>query len=187
MDKIITFIVSIVLSLAAVFGLSLLTGKPAEPATQSFGALTGPDIQSAYLNWGAGGGVRLWPSSMNFKQATTTLCSFLSPPATSTLQSGGFRLSVGTTTGAMVIDMGKATVPTATTTAIGSTIYLPAGAQSFAQASTSPAAGAATVFAPNTYFNIKIGGPGITAGDTAMTGFVPQGVCHATFEEYSNI
>lgn len=156
----------------------------------NLGALAGPDIPSGYLRWGGGNGVRVWPTGRALTQGTTTVCSILSPAATSTLLSAGLKLDVASSS-ATLVEFGQSTsVPTATTTRIGTAYVVAGGASAFIAASTSPTTGATTVFAPNTYLNIKVQG-GVTLGDSATAagaaGFVPTGACQATFEEYPTI
>lgn len=146
--------------------------------TPSFGALAGPDIASNYLKWGGGNGVRVYPTARALSTATTTVCAIQSPAATSTLRYFGIKFDVSSTT-ASIITIAKATTAFATTTQIGTDYNIAANAQGFIQASTSPAADAATVFAPNTW---------IVVGMRGGTGtFSPTGACQATFEEYPTI
>lgn len=175
MGKITNIVVAGIVALVVAFGAVVVFKPDAVPP--SFGG-TNPDIPSAYLKWGSGGGVRLYPASMAFNQATTTICSFLSPNATSTLVSAGVKVDLASSTATTLV-IAKATNPTASTTALSGTYSIGAGAQAFVQASTSPAVLATTVFAPLTYLNVTLtGGTGTFSG---------TGVCHATFEEYVNL
>lgn len=107
------------------------------------------------------------------RTATNTPCAFRSPAATSTLRFGAYKIS-STSAATLVLDIGKATTPFATTTSLGSAAVA-ADAQGTYLASTTPsgvAAGqtildAAWVFAPSTYFVVKVGG---TAAGMAQTG-----------------
>lgn len=148
----------------------------------AFGALAGPDIPSPYLMWG---NVREYRGGQALTQATTTPCAIQSPAATSTLVELGVKVDVASSTVSTRWDIAKATTAFATTTAIGTLQNIPAGAQAFFHASTSPAAGAVEVFAPNTWVVIGVR-DGITPG-TAGTGFVPVGRCQASFIEYPTI
>lgn len=143
----------------------------------AFGALAGPDIPSPYLNWG---GVRTYNAGISPTQATTTICAIQSPAATSTLTYASVKLDVSSST-ATILDLAKGTTAFATTTAIGSTYAVAADAQAFVLASTSPGAGAVTVFAPNQWFVVGVRG-GVTPGSNGA-GFVPTGRCQATFVE----
>ena len=154
--------------------------------SQKFGAAAGPDMPFLYLRWGGGNGMRSWPTSIPLTTATNTPCAILSPAATSTLVQATLDLRVASSV-ATVWDIAKSSVsPNATTTAIGTAYDVGGGAQAYIQASTSPAALALTVFAPNTWlvFGVR---HGITAGEAAGTGFVPSGACGAEFKEFPRI
>lgn len=173
---------------SALIGIGAFFAFPSHQASveQPVGALAGPDIPSNYLRWGSGYGVRYWPTSRALTTGTTTICSIQSPAATSTLSWAGIKFDVSTSS-ATILDIGKASTPYATTTLIGTTYNILAGAQAFVQASTSPAAGAAVVFAPSVYLNFKTQG-GTTGGETASaansSGYVPSGSCQAEFISY---
>ena len=162
---------------ALIFGVSAVDNKPG-PVSVITGALSGPDISSPYLKWGAAHGVRVWSEGQGLKAATTTVCAIQSPAATSTLQSAGVKFDVSSTT-ASIITLAKATTAFATTTSIGTNYAIAANAQAFINASTSPSASAVEVFAPNTWFVVGM------AGGTGT--FSPTGSCHATFEEYISL
>ncbi len=131
------------------------------------------------------GDVRAYAGRQELRQASTTICAIQSPAATSTLRFANVKVNIGSST-ALILDIAQATTQYATTTKIGTTYNIAAGAQAFVQASTSPAAGATTVFAPLTWLVVKAQG-GVTAGDFATAagsaGFVPTGSCTATWEE----
>lgn len=165
--------------LAGVVSVLVALGMGHQAPAPRLGALAGPDIPSSWVRWG---GVAVYQSEGTLKQATTTPCAIQSPSATSTLESAAIRIDTASTT-ATTWDIAQAATAYATTTAIGTPYIVGANAQATIQASTSPAAGAATVLAPNTW--IVFGArAGITSGDTAGTGFVPSGVCRATFTAF---
>lgn len=144
----------------------------------TLGAVTGPDLFFPYLGVN---GVNTFYSYSKIRTATTTPCAFKSPSATSTLVQATIRLDVSSST-ATIWDIAKASNAFATTTALIPTAYnVAAGAQAFINASTSVGqTGAGNVIAPNQF--IVFGArQGITAGDTAGTGFVPSGSCEAIF------
>ncbi len=100
--------------------------------------------------------------SSAFTQATSTVCSFRAPSATSTLVFASAQISTGTTT-VLSFEIAKDTTFAATTTRLALAI-LPSGAKAtMVVATTSTSALTPTdqdyVFAPNTYLNFKIGGP----------------------------
>lgn len=178
----------VLVGLVAAVGLVLgIVGKDSAPVTK-LGALSGPEIPYEFLSWGASSGVRLWSTGRGLTQASTTVCAIQSPAATSTLVRGGVSFTVSSTSALAAIDIAKGTALNASTTLIR-TSSLAAGAQgTIIAASTTLDSLALTnsIFAPNQWFVVKVAG-GVTAGDTAGTGFVPTGSCHATFEEYISL
>lgn len=114
-------------------------------------------------------GVTKCYKSSGLNQASTTICSFKSPSATSTLDiKSGVKITTGTTT-AIALEIGKSTVYDATTTRI-SYVTLASGAQVTLNtfvASTTGVYGSLgqqhtadetdIVFAPSTYLNVKYG------------------------------
>lgn len=109
-------------------------------------------------------GVGTYSDTTKFNQASTTVCGFKTPAATTTALSLVGNLRTGTTT-AIMFEWGKSTLPTATTTSLGK-FFLGSDAQATMIASTSAGAFSVTgtgidpafVFAPNTYVSLKYGG-----------------------------
>lgn len=167
MKEAIIFLVGVVI---AIGGMFLFLQPVRQP---QLGAVSGPDLYSPYFNVN---GVIRYFNHVTLVQASTTLCNIKSPSASSTLAIMTIRV-MGSTTG-MLIDIAKSTAPDATTTAIGTSYSVVAGKYVEIQASTSPAAGAATIFPPNNYLVVKAGLP--TAG--AAGTFSQVGACNATFE-----
>jgi hypothetical protein len=146
----------------------------------NLGAVSGPDSSFPCESHN---GVTTCFAQQKLRQATTTVCAFKSPAATSTLMTGsGVKFSVSSSS-AITVNLAKAATPFATTTSLG-VAALAAGAQGTFSASTTPnglPAGNtivdnAWVFAPNTFFVVGVQA-GVTSGDTAGTGFVPEGSC----------
>lgn len=176
MDTLKTVAISALVVVVGLVGVQFF--HPGSATAPSFGALSGPDIASSYLKWGLGNGVRVYPTGRALSTATTTVCAIQSPNATSTLRWAGVRFDVSSTT-ASVVTIAKSATAFATTTSIGTDYNIAANGQGFIQASTSPAAGAVTVFAPNTWLVVGMkGGTGT---------FSPTGACQATFEEFPTI
>ncbi len=124
------------------------------------------------------GGVTRYSYSQALTQGASTTCSFQTPAATSTLTSAGVRFTLASTS-EVFVEIGKALSKQATTTLIGTTYDIAAGVPVMIVASTSPvggAAGAALVFPPSAWLNVKIGGGGALS--------VPTGTCNASFEAY---
>jgi len=141
------------------------------PKSDLVGSVSGPDLWNPYFNIN---GVTRWYSRVKFNQATTTICTIKTPYATSTLEAMTVQFDVSSTS-ASIVDIAKSVNTGATTTKIGTTYYIDAGAQATIQASTSPAAGAITVFAPSQYVVVNQKG-----GATNV--FSPTGNCSATFQ-----
>ena len=169
------------LVLSAVLGTLLVNSKPAEVTV---GAQPGPDVDSPSQ---AINGVQRHFFSSGLNQASTTICSFKTPAATTTLAFGSVKLTTGTTT-TIALEMGKATTLNATTTRISHASVASAAQVTLTAfvASTTGAYGALSqahtadeqdmVFAPNTYLNVKYGG-------TAGSANVLVGSCKAEFIE----
>lgn len=152
-------------------------GPAGVSAAPTLGSVTGPDLYSPYFNVN---GVSTFYESKGLSQATTTVCSIRSPRnATSTLLSGGVRFRVASSSNAVVVDLARSVDGFASTTKIGTTYTVGAGAQAtIIASSTGSVAGDATIFPPGTYFVAKMD------NGFAATNNAPTGVCHATFEAY---
>lgn len=154
-------------------GVTTVKTVPAVP-NPVLGGLSSPDVSSPYFSFG---GVRRWAASTDsLTQATTTICALLSPSSTSTLVSATLRLDVSSTS-ASIIDIAKSSNAFATTTKIGTTYYIAAGAQAaIVASSTGSVAGDATIFAPNQYLVVNMKG-GLT------NVFSPTGSCKAVWQQ----
>ena len=104
--------------------------------------------------------------SSGLNQASTSVCSFKSPDATSTLVFGTATLRTGTTTGLM-LEWGKSVSPSATTTSLGVTSLGTLELATFRASSTPGDFGATAsaggkdpqfVFGPSQYLTLKYGG-----------------------------
>lgn len=139
-----------------------------------FGSVSSPDINSPYFSVG---GLAIWAQrTTSLIQASTTVCSIQSPAATSSLLFAGIEFDVASTS-ATYVELARATTPYATTTRIGSPYVIGANAQANIVASTTGSvAGDATIFPPNTYFNVKASW---ATAATALT--VPRGSCQSIF------
>src|SRR3990167_10257311 len=155
-------------------GESGAIGMPAK-----LGALSSPDIPYPYFSFG---GLREWANKGTLNQASTTLCSILSPVSTNTLVSANIKITTGTTS-AIALEIGKGTL-TATTTRLAYQV-LGSNAQVTLTAVTATTTGASGVvfttepdyvFAPSTYINFKYGG---TLGSLNTL----VGTCQSKFEE----
>lgn len=148
----------------------------------TLGSRSGPDIYSPYISVN---GVETWSESKGFNNASTTVCSFKSPAATSTLAYASITINTSTTT-ALFIDMARSTVNYATTTQIGNSYRLTAGAKVTLVASTTPSEPAGTtVFPPSNYFNIKYAETGNNADTSASVRNLLVGFCKAEFKTTS--
>lgn len=145
-------------------------------AKQTFGA-NGP---ISPFNYSCVGGVCTYTATMSLTQAASTTCYLQSPAATSTLLNGGVRFTLASTS-AVIVDLGRSANQYSTTTAIGTTYNVAAGAQAMIAASTTPTGGDAVVFPPNTFFNVKFAQTGV---GSAGAGSAPTGTCSATWIAY---
>lgn len=152
-------------------GITKVVTVPA-PALK-LGAISGPEVSSDYF---CVNGVCRYYFSSKFNNASTTLCSFKLPSATSTLVSASLQVTTATAT-AIVVDLGEGAIYDATTTKIGTTYTVAATAQDTIIASSSPAAGATTLLSPSNYLNYKFGSSAITPTTNSLAG-----TCKATVE-----
>lgn len=126
------------------------------------------------------GGFHHCSSRVGLRTATSTPAAIKAPTAaTSTLSSVQLQLNVASSS-ATYWDIGVASTCYATTTVVA-TYTVAANATAFIQGSTSPAALAKTVIPPGYCVVVKNAG-GITAGDTAGTGFIPSGALSVQFD-----
>lgn len=188
MNKILSYLAVAVLAGLLVFAGSFINRTPVVPTVTcegsncpSFGSLTSPDIASRYLSVNDS---TTYYNAVPLKVATTTtasanrstntICSILSPVATSTLVFGSTSFTYSTTS-ASEIGMGiGGTNPYATTTAIGTVNKIAANGKITLIASSTPATGTAVIFSPSTYFVVKMHGGGGTVS--------PTGTCIANFQ-----
>ena len=152
--------------LIVVLGLSIIKPTIVVNAVNSvLGSASSPSVIGGIMEVE---GVQTLYKSSGFNSASTTICSFKSPAATSTLAFGSVKISTATST-AIVLEMGKSTSYAATTTRI-SYVALGSGAQVTLNAFVASTTGTYgslgqyhtadetdLIFAPNTYFNVKYG------------------------------
>jgi hypothetical protein len=141
--------------------------QPTPTVQPPFGALSNTEFPT---NWIGIGGAHTYEQNASLSNASTT-CAIQGPAATSTLQAAQIRFDTGSSS-ALIVEIGVGTLD-ATTTLVGTTYNIGASKAAFIQASTSPAAGAATVLAPNQWLNFKVGGGGV--------GSTFSGTCQAEF------
>jgi len=141
---------------------------------EKMGAVASPDIP---FNWLSVGGVREWAYSMTPNTATTTICAFASPAATSTLDFASVALTTSSST-ASIITVAKAATAYATTTVISSPITISANAQAEIVASSTYSNQAAWVFGPSQYLVV-----GMQGGVGTMS---PAGTCKVRWIQLSD-
>src|SRR3990167_2414202 len=169
-------VVVVVLSLALA-GLSQLSklssgvaGLVSAVSKGKLGAFPGTEFTSPFLTVN---GITKYSFSSALNSASTTICSFRTPAATSTLAHASWHIRTGTTT-AIVLDVGQSTLMDATTTKLGVTYALGSFEQATVVASTTESV---RNFSPNTYLNFKFGG-------TRGAANVLAGSCKAEFIVY---
>ena len=140
------------------------------------GALSSPDLASRYFSFG---GVREYAGSSKAPvQASTTICAFQSPAATSSLDFASLNLS-SLSVAETIVTLAKATTAYATTTLIGNQMTVAANGAVTILASTTATqkVAAADVFAPNTWLVFGVQG-------TTSPLILPVGKCQARFTEF---
>ena len=137
------------------------------------GAVTGPVINSPYVTLG---GVTQWNYRNAMDRATTTLCAFQSPAATSTLDYVGYIINTGTSTAA-TIDVAKGTTRWATTTLLVTGTSVASGATKEISWTSAGATAADDIMAPNTFVLVKTASAG-------LGGYTYGGICSVRFQEF---
>lgn len=180
MDTIKNSLIGLLLLVLLAGGAYLLTRPEGQPPL----AGVDPNIQSAYLKWGLGGGVRQWAAAVPLSTGTTTVCSIEGPAATSTLVSGGIRFAVSSSTVSLVTLAKGARDTNATTTKLGDQITVATSSQDTIVASTTATQleQEAHIFGPYERFTVSM--QASVLNDTAVGTYSPTGICHATFEEF---
>lgn len=159
-------------------GLQGLPGKDGKDAT-SLGAVASNIIYSNSLTVN---GLRTFYYARPFIAATTTVCAFQSPAATSTLVNGSASFRISSTT-ATAITISRSSTAFATTTGVLATTTIAANAQASLNAlATSTAASYdnkiivdSRTFSPNQWFVVGMQG--------GIGTFSPTGLCTAEFRE----
>lgn len=162
--------VGILAALGLITGLFALNQTPATTVvdnSQPAGSVSSPDIQGPYYSVN---GLVVFKSRIAMTKNASTTCSFRSPAATSTLSLLTSNVA-SSSSSATIWEFGTATNSFSTTTLIGTTYSLAAGAKAAWVASTT-VTGGSLILAPNTAVNLKVGAP--------APGF-PQGTCDAVF------
>lgn len=121
------------------------------------GAISGPDLWYRVLNFN---GVQYWNDTRDMSVATTTLCSFMTPSATTSLQFVSYKISTGTSTAA-TIDVATSTTAYATTTNLISGRAVAANATGYGVWTPTGGSQDDTILAPNIYVNVKTAGAGL--------------------------
>ena len=121
------------------------------------GAVSGPDFWYRVISMN---GVQYWNESKDMLTATTTLCSFMTPSATTSLQFVSFQIYTGTSTAA-TIDIATSTTAYATTTNLVSGKAVAASSQGYAVWTPTGGSLDDTILSPNVYVNIKTAGAGL--------------------------
>src|SRR3990167_1438731 len=160
--------IGVVVGLVAVLVLGVLFPRPVSVVEKVLGAFPGPEILLSYLSFNR---VTSHYAKIDFQQASSTLCSYRTPNATTSLALWTVNLKTGTST-ALRMQMGTSTVSDATTTPIAS-FDIPTGTNFSAFATTTSQVGSVNQGAslvsgapipPLTYLNIKVGSDATGAG-----------------------
>lgn len=147
-----------------------------ERITTQLGAVSGPDINGPYISVN---GVATWSERQAMKQATSTLCAFKSPSASSTLEflSASFSTTAGYVT---AYAWGNDATAFSTTTIVVAPYGFASGAKGEIVASTTKVTAFIQngVVSPNTFINLKLSTS--TAGASSL--YAPVGVCQVEFK-----
>ena len=175
------YIVGVIVIVAGILSLNSLlpdkiTIEPAPTPKPSYGALAGPDLPSNYFSFG---GVRDWAGFESLLQGSSTICAIQSPAATSTLNHGSLRFAFASSS-AISVDLARGTTQYGTSTLIGTTYAVAAGAQAtIVASSTGSVAGDATIFPPSTWFIARINQWSASSGVLNA----PTGTCQARWTQ----
>lgn len=152
MDKLIIVLVSVVLSLVAVLGLSAIRQESA-----SSDKLSGVSVLSN-ANVADINGVKLWAFKPSLRSGTTSVINFKGPNATTTMMGGSGCSFALASTSAKTARISKASTPNASTTLLVQSA-IGAGAQGTVIATTTPDT---FIIKPNQYINVDLqGGAGV--------------------------
>ena len=156
-------VVLVVIVAIAIAGLYLPVGKSV--VSQVVGAVSGPDTYFPYV---ANNDVQRYSERKGYNAATTTICAFKSPSATSTLRFASAQFTTATSV-ASTVTIAKATTAFATTTALA-IANIGAGAQATIVATSTADT---WVIAPSNFVVVGMqGGVGT---------FSPVGTCEVEF------
>jgi hypothetical protein len=178
MDKLKNIVAGALLTIA-VFLVSLVGGLVSNKTSQpiqldpieiKMGAV--PGLENTENNF-SNGGVRQYYFNSEFNNASTTICNFKTPNATTTLTFGSVSSRTATAT-VLYIDIAKSSQPSATTTKLADTLTTTASTQFYAIASsTSSTYNPAMVIDPNQYIAVKY----YPAADVSSTKNTIKGKC----------
>ena len=139
---------------------------------RTVGAVSGPDFFGPY--WGVNG-VQQYSYSGEFNNASTTLCSFRAPAATTTIELLSVNVTTATST-AIFIEMGKSAGSAATTTLLASKYNFAASEKgTIVASSTSATTAGYFVLGPSNYLNVKFAHAGAFTDTTNSL----RGTCKA--------
>lgn len=156
LNKVILGVIGVAAALSLYFSFTLFTQR-SQPVMEA-GATPGQIITSTDLTVG---GLRSRSVKTPFNLATTTICSIKSPEATSTLVYASVNVKLASSTDNSIVDIARSTNTGATTTIIGTTYNILAGAQATIVASTTATAATTVVFPPNNYMVVNMKGGSI--------------------------
>ena len=160
--------IGVVVGLVAVLVLGVLFPRPISVVEKVIGAFPGPEILLPFLSYNR---VTVHSEKIDFRQASSTICSYRTPNATTSLALWTVNLKTGTST-PLRMQMGTSTVSDATSTPIA-TFDILSGTNFSARATTSSQVGSAqngivgmvdVPIPPLTYLNVKVGSDGTGTG-----------------------
>ena len=149
-------------------GLQGLPGKDGKDAKPALGAVTGPELSSPF--WTVDG-VRTWylSAQLNASSASTTICTWKLPNATTTPKLVTAQITTASST-ALQFEWGTSALQAATTTSLG-VANIGSGVKATIVASTTAGHFAAAdnidpafLLSPNNYLTLKFGGSAVGGG-----------------------
>ena len=166
---------AVILSGAAFIRPAQIDSEKVTEVVKEVGSLAaGPDINSPYLGVN---GVNRYFYSTKLNNASSTLCAFKTPAATTTILNATLKINTGTTTSAFSVDINQNNVYSGSTSTLLSygREYFPAGARGAIVASST----SGVIFPPNSFL--------VYTASFAESSFVSAnalgGFCKATFLE----
>ena len=171
-NKVIWLGLLVVLIVGAVLPMGKQNKTVVERVIENVGAVPGPDMSFPFIGVN---GVRVWPMTAKMNAASTTLCAFKTPTATTTIiRSYSLQIETATATAAHItIATSTKSAATSTSNALVSNYGVPANTGTTIAGVPANQLG---ILAPSEYLLFMTAGAG-------LGGYTYGGSCNALFEE----